>query len=84
MYKHIYILFFLFSSLTISAQTINGSITDNNKEILPGANILIKGENFGVSSDNNGKYLLELKANRSVIIEVSFIDLGQKASGFPC
>ena len=56
MYKHIYILIFLFLSLTISAQTINGNITDNNKEILPGANILIKGENFGVSSDNKGKY----------------------------
>ena len=83
MYKHIYILFFLFFSLTISAQTINGSITDNNKEILPGANILIKGENFGVSSDNNGKYLLELKANRSVIIEVSFIGFGTKSIRIP-
>ncbi|MBT5858771.1 MAG: TonB-dependent receptor plug domain-containing protein [Flavobacteriales bacterium] len=83
MYKHIYILFFLFFSLTISAQTINGSITDNNKEILPGANILIQGENFGVSSDNNGKYLLELKANRSVIIEVSFIGFGTKSIRIP-
>ena len=83
MYKHIYILFFLFFSLTISAQTINGSITDNNKEILPGANILIKGGNFGVSSDNNGKYLLELKANRSVIIEVSFIGFGTKSIRIP-
>ena len=83
MYKHIYILFFLFFSRTISAQTINGSITDNKKEILPGANILIKGENFGVSSDNNGKYLLELKANRSVIIEVSFIGFGTKSIRIP-
>ena len=83
MYKHIYILFFLSFSLTISAQTINGSITDNNKEILPGANILIKGENFGVSSNNNGKYLLELKANRSVIIEVSFIGFGTKSIRIP-
>jgi len=83
MYKHIYILIFLFLSLTISAQTINGNITDNNKEILPGANILIKGENFGVSSDNKGKYLLELKANRSIIIEVSFIGFRTKSIRIP-
>ena len=83
MNKHLYILIFTLISFSSIGQTLIGTITDNNKDILPGANIIIKGENKGVSSDSGGKYSVKLRANRSVIIEVSFIGFGTKNIRIP-
>ncbi|MBT7620640.1 MAG: hypothetical protein HN594_06135, partial [Flavobacteriales bacterium] len=83
MNKHLYILILSLISFTSIGQTLIGTITDNNKEVLPGSNIVIKGENTGVSSDNEGKYSLNLRANRSVVIEVSFIGFGVKNIRIP-
>ena len=83
MYKQIYILFFTLISVSIYGQTLSGIIIDNDKELLAGTHIIIKGENTGVSSDNNGKYFLNLKANRSVVIEVSFIGYATKIIRIP-
>ena len=47
------------------------------------ANIIIKEENTGVSADKNGNYILKLKANRSVVIEVSFIGYETKSIRIP-
>ena len=78
MNKHLYILILILISFSSIGQTLIGTITDNNKEVLPGSNIVIKSENTGVSSDSKGKYSLELRSNRSVVIEVSFIGFGTK------
>ena len=83
MYKQIYILFFTLISVSIYGQTLSGIIIDNDKELLAGTYIIIKGENTGVTSDNNGKYFLNLKANRSVVIEVSFIGYSTKIIRIP-
>jgi hypothetical protein len=83
MYKQIYILFFTLISVSIYGQTLSGIIIDNDKELLAGTHIIIKGENTGVTSDNNGKYFLNLKANRSVVIEVSFIGYATKVIRIP-
>lgn len=83
MYKHIYILLFTLFSYSVSGQVLKGNITDNNKEPLAGTNILIKGENTGVSADKNGDYVLNLKPNRSVVIEVSFIGYASKSIRIP-
>ena len=83
MYKQIYILFFTLISVSIYGQTLSGIIIDNDKKLLAGTHIIIKGENTGVSSDNNGKYFLNLKANRSVVIEVSFIGYATKIIRIP-
>ena len=83
MYKQIYILFFTLISVSIYGQTLSGIIIDNDKELLVGTHIIIKGENTGVTSDNNGKYFLNLKANRSVVIEVSFIGYANKIIRIP-
>ncbi|MDC0201707.1 TonB-dependent receptor [Flavobacteriales bacterium] len=76
MSKHLYILIFTLISFSSIGQTLIGTITDNNKEVLPGTNIIIKGENTGVSSDKDGEYSVKLRPNRSVVIEVSFIGFG--------
>ena len=83
MYKHLYILILNLISLSSIGQILIGTITDNNKQILPGAYITILGENKGVSSDKEGKYSIKLKPNRSVVIEVSFIGYGTKNIRIP-
>ena len=83
MYKHLYILILNLISFSSIGQILIGTITDNNKKILPGTNITIKGENKGTSSDNKGKYSMKLKPNRSVVIEVSFIGFGTKNIRIP-
>ena len=65
-------LFLLFSVLGYS-QTINGHITDEQNNSLPAVNISILNQSNGVSSDIDGKYTLEIPANRSVVITYSFI-----------
>jgi len=63
-------IFFYFTGYT---QTINGYITDEKKNNLPSVNISILNQSNGVSSDIDGKYNIEIPANRSVIIVYSFI-----------
>ena len=56
MYKHLYILILNLISLSSMGQILVGAVTDNNKQILPGANITIEGQNKGISSDIEGKF----------------------------
>ena len=63
----------IFSYFTGYTQTINGYITDEKKNNLPSVNISILNQSNGVSSDIDGKYNIEIPANRSVIIVYSFI-----------
>ena len=83
MYKNIFTIIISIISFSVLGQSINGNITDINKEVLSGANIIIKGENTGVSADKNGNYTLNLKANRSIVIEVSFIGYETKSIRIP-
>ena len=68
--------------LTVMQQPkINGSITDENGNPLPGVNVQVEGTNFGVISDINGKYSIE-KPNDNVVLIFSFIGYTtQKISG---
>ena len=83
MYKNIFIIILCILSFSALGQSLKGNITDINKDVLSGANIIIKGENIGVSADRNGNYILNLKANRSVVIEVSFIGYATKNIRIP-
>ena len=73
MYKGFLIISFLFYSLVGFSQTINGHITDEQNNNLPAVNISILNQSMGVTSDNNGKYNIEIPANRSIILVYSFI-----------
>ena len=67
----IYLLILTFSS--IRAQSIVGIISDVNGNSLSAVNISIINQSNGVSSDLNGLYKIDIKANRSNIIAFSFI-----------
>ncbi len=55
-------------SLTFSQNTVTGTVTDTNKEVLPGANIVEKGTNNGTSTDFNGKFSLTVKDGATLVI----------------
>tara|TARA_B100000902_G_scaffold393375_1_gene447480 strand:- start:573 stop:3017 length:2445 start_codon:yes stop_codon:yes gene_type:complete len=73
MYKGLLLpLLSLFSVLGYS-QTINGTITNEQDNGLPSVNISILNQSTGVTSNIDGKYNLEIPANRSIVIVYSFI-----------
>jgi len=73
MHKKITLLFLaLYSSLSFG-QTIKGIITDEKDQRLPAVNITLINKGKGVISDENGAYTVTIPANRSVIINYSFI-----------
>lgn len=51
---------------------INGVVKDENNLPLPGVSVKIKGTNKGVTTDNNGKYIIQV-ANENAILVFSYI-----------
>ena len=81
------ILLCLFSVLTASAQeiTLKGKITDKaSKEALIGANVQIKGTNFGAVTDMDGKFEIKADVKLPVVLLVTYLgfaDQGNKCYG---
>ena len=55
-------------SLTFSQTSVNGTVTDTNNEVLPGANIVEKGTNNGTSTDFSGKFSLTVKDGATIVV----------------
>ena len=63
-----------FPILSFAQLTIQGKVTDEYGEGLVGANIIVKGTNFGAASDNNGNYtLIVAQPSSQTVVEVHFI-----------
>ena len=56
---------------------VSGKITDENNQPIPGASILVKGTQIATQTDLDGKYLIKVPSNESVLV-VSFIGYGTK------
>jgi hypothetical protein len=54
--------------LIAQTYTIQGSVTDQSENPLPGANILVKGSYLGTVSDLNGHFTLEVPSSDSILI----------------
>lgn len=69
-----FLLLFLLLSLTaLQAQIkITGTVTDESKETVIGANVTVKGTTIGTITDVNGKYTIEVP-NQKAILSFSFI-----------
>ena len=83
MHKGFLIILFLLFYILGNSQTINGHITDEQNNSLPAVNISILNQSMGVTSDNNGKYNLEIPANRSIILVYSFIGFEKEKIRIP-
>lgn len=66
-----FLFFFLFVQFIGAQNTIKGVITDPTGQPLPGATILIKGTQTGVSSGFEGDFRIE--ASKGDVLEISFV-----------
>ncbi len=59
---------FFFAICSIMAQrTVSGTITDDNREPLPGVNVVIKGTTTGVTTDLDGNYRLSVDDGATLV-----------------
>ena len=68
----------LFSGISFAQNTITGSVTDGNKQSIPGANVVVAGENSGASTDFDGSFKLTTKAKLPFSIKVSAVGFETK------
>ncbi len=73
----LFLVFLLFCSLNLSAQTVSGMVKDDSGSPLAGAAVLVKGTKNGVVTDNNGAFTLKDVAKGSTLV-VSFVGFGTK------
>lgn len=62
-----------FSGISFAQNTITGSVTDGNKQSIPGANIVVSGSSTGVSTDFDGTFKLTTNAKLPFSIKVSAV-----------
>lgn len=68
----------LFSGVSFAQNTITGSVTDGNKQSIPGANVVVVGENSGASTDFDGSFKLTTNAKLPLSIKVSAVGFETK------
>ncbi|AWK03441.1 hypothetical protein HYN56_04075 [Flavobacterium crocinum] len=68
----------LFSGISFAQNTITGSVTDGNKQSIPGANVVVVGENSGASTDFDGSFKLTTNAKLPFSIKVSAVGFESK------
>ena len=67
------LIFILFVPNLMFAQTLKGIVTDKNNAPIEAVNVSIIGKQIGTSTNKKGEYQLNLKANRSFVINFTFI-----------
>ncbi len=73
MKKILSLIIVFYSLLTIAQTSIKGIVKDNLGQPIPGANVVLKGTDIGVSTDINGKYIITTTLTGSKTIRVTFI-----------
>ena len=73
--KQITLLVFAFLSITVFSQQIevSGTISDTNGNVIPAANILVKGTTKGVQSDFDGNYKISIEKGKK--LEFSYVGM---------
>ncbi|MFN3967664.1 DUF5686 family protein [Flavobacterium sp.] len=81
--KKIFALFIFLLTYSLSAQTkVSGIVVDNSNEPIPYANIVFKGSQVGVVSNEDGRFYIESPENYSALI-VSFVGFPDKEVKLP-
>lgn len=61
----------------VAAREITGTVRDENGEVLPGVNILVKNQSAGTTTDSQGKFALQLPNDENILI-FSFVGFTTK------
>lgn len=62
------VLFSIFYSFNVSAQTVKGTIKSGNNEIIPGASVVVKGTTKGTTANNEGSYSIAATSSQTLVI----------------
>ena len=73
----LFVALFLITAAVLGQTKITGTVVDETNQPLPGASVLVKGTTNGTSTDFDGKFTLEAKADSGAIV-VSFIGYSSK------
>ncbi|MRX40742.1 TonB-dependent receptor [Flavobacterium sp. LC2016-23] len=75
----LYLLIMLFfCGISFAQNTITGSVTDSNKQSIPGANVNVVGSSTGASTDFDGTFKLSTSAKPPFAIKVSAVGFETK------
>ena len=75
----VYLLIMLFfCGVSFAQNTITGSVTDSNKQSIPGANVNVVGSSAGTSTDFDGSFKLNTTAKPPFTIKVSAVGFETK------
>ncbi|WKL46545.1 carboxypeptidase-like regulatory domain-containing protein [Flavobacterium pectinovorum] len=75
----VYLLIMLFfCGISFAQNTVTGSVTDSNKQSIPGANINVVGSSSGASTDFDGSFKLNTSAKPPFVIKVSAVGFETK------
>jgi len=82
-FKHyisfLFLIFLLVPAALMAQQaTVNGTITDESGKPVELANIAIKGEPGGTTTDRKGMFTLTVPANKPVTIAITYVGFAQK------
>jgi len=73
------IILFLFTINSVCAQTVKGTVIDNDtNEVLPGASVVQKGTDRGTSTNADGSFTLDLLPDNEAVLTVSFVGYEQR------
>jgi TonB-linked SusC/RagA family outer membrane protein len=61
-------LFFLCTSAMAQAQTVQGTVSDNENKPIPGVNVVVKGEKAHAVTDGSGKYVLQNVNDKATLV----------------
>ena len=67
-----------FSGISFAQNTITGSVTDGNKQSIPGANVVVLGSASGVSTDFDGSFKLTTNEKLPFTLKVSAVGFESK------
>ncbi|MFZ0596113.1 MAG: TonB-dependent receptor [Flavobacterium sp.] len=75
----VYLLIMLFfSGITFAQNTISGSVTDSNKQSIPGANVSVVGDRSATSTDFDGTFKLSTSAKLPLTLKVTAVGFESK------
>lgn len=70
------------SSAQVQKNSLQGLVSDENKSILPGASVVIVGTQYGVSTNEDGEYLIDQIPTGTLNVQVSFVGYKTTATDF--
>jgi len=73
----------IISVATLAQQTINGIITDTNNQSLIGAAVVIEGTSIGATTDVDGKFSIDIPAETTGNLVVSYIGYSTQTVPIP-